>query len=264
METFKAIGEKLKNATNGGFVVDTDEIKKNIDDIVNPLSTKLNETVAYANNEINATTKKWQSSTTSSSKKSQSDGDTATTAAADITITLRITGLGHNMTLKDLSSTTMTMAELMTKIYNSTGIIPRYQRLIGPRGLKIDSNNDNSNDNGNGGDEKTLFEIGIKDRTKLILMHSPLYSNEKDSYEKLIGIEKEINDLENSILIRESINNNNNSNNNNNDHQKPIVVSEMVTRICCKLDLVDTVGSIFIRLKRKELIKKVEGLETIL
>ncbi|OEU15873.1 hypothetical protein FRACYDRAFT_240569 [Fragilariopsis cylindrus CCMP1102] len=257
METFKAIGEKLKNATNGGFVVDTDEIKKNIDDIiVNPLSTKLNETVAYANNEINATTKKWQSSTTSSSsKKSQSDGDTT---AATITITLRITGLGHNMTLKDLSSTTMTMAELMTKIYNSTGIIPRYQRLIGPRGLKIDSNNDNSNDNGNGGDEKTLFEIGIKDRTKLILMHSPLYSNEKDSYEKLIGIEKEINDLKNSILIRESI-----SNNNNNDHKKPIVVSEMVTRICCKLDLVDTVGSIFIRLKRKELIKKVEGLETI-
>ena len=259
METFKAIGEKLKNATNGGFVVDTDEIKKNIDDIVNPLSTKLNETVAYANNEINATTKKWQSSTTSSSsKKSQSDGDT-TTAAADITITLRITGLGHNMTLKDLSSTTMTMAELMTKIYNSTGIIPRYQRLIGPRGLKIDSNNDNSNGNGNGGDdEKTLFEIGIKDRTKLILMHSPLYSNEKDSYERLIGIEKEINDLKNSILTRESINNN------NNDHKKPIVVSEMVTRICCKLDLVDTVGSIFIRLKRKELIKKVEGLETIL
>ena len=262
METFKAIGEKLKNATNGGFVVDTDEIKKNIDDIVNPLSTKLNETVAYANNEINATTKKWQSSTTSSSsKKSQSDSDTTTaTAAADITITLRITGLGHNMTLKDLSSTTMTMAELMTKIYNSTGIIPRYQRLIGSRGLKIDSNNDNSNDNdnGNGGDEKTLFEIGIKDRTKLILMHSPLYSNEKDSYEKLIGIEKEINDLKNSILIRESINNDN-----NNDHKKPIVVSEMVTRICCKLDLVDTVGSIFIRLKRKELIKKVEGLETI-
>ena len=259
METFKAIGEKLKTATNGGFVVDTDEIKKNIDDIVNPLSTKLNETVAYANNEINATTKKWQSSTTSSSKESQSDGDTTTTAA-DITITLRITGLGHNMTLTDLSSTTMTMAELMTKIYNSTGIIPRYQRLIGPRGLKIDSNNDNSNDNGNGGDEKTLFEIGIKDRTKLILMHSPLYSNEKDSYEKLIGIEKEINDLENSILIRESINNNNDH---NNDHKKPIVVSEMITRICCKLDLVDTVGSIFIRLKRKELIKKVEGLETI-
>ena len=262
METFKAIGEKLKNATNGGFVVDTDEIKKNIDDnIVNPLSTKLNETVAYANNEINATTKKWQSSTTtSSSKKSQSDGDTTTTTTAAITITLRITGLGHNMTLQDLSSTTMTMAELMTKIYNSTGIIPRYQRLIGPRGLKIDSNNDNSNDNGNGdgGDEKTLFEIGIKDRTKLILMHSPLYSNEKDSYERLIGIEKEINDLKNSILIRESINNDH-----NNDHKKPIVVSEMVTRICCKLDLVDTVGSIFIRLKRKELIKKVEGLENV-
>ena len=106
-------------------------------------------------------------------------------------ITLRITGLGHNMTLKDLPSTTMTMAELMTKIYNSAGLIPRYQRLIGPRGLKIDSNNDNDN-GGGGGDEKTLFEIGIKDRTKLILMHSPLYTNEKDSYEKLIEIEKDV------------------------------------------------------------------------
>ena len=66
METFKAIGEKLKTATNGGFVVDTDEVKKNIVDIVNPLSTKFNETVAYANNEINATAKKWQSSTSTS------------------------------------------------------------------------------------------------------------------------------------------------------------------------------------------------------
>jgi hypothetical protein len=251
METFKAIGEKIKTATNSGFVVDTDEVKKNIVDIVNPLSTKLNETVAYANNEINATAKKWQSST--SSNQSQSDD----TTAAAIIITLRITGLGHNMTLKDLSSTTMTMVELMTKIHNSTGLIPRYQRLIRPRGLKIDSNNDNGN--GNGGDEKTLFEIGIKDRTKLILMHSPLYANEKDSYEKLIEIEKEISDLKNSILIRESINNNN-----INNRKKPIVVSEMVTRICCKLDLVDTVGSTFIRSKRKELIKKAEGLETIL
>jgi hypothetical protein len=257
METFKAIGEKLKTATNGGFVVDTDEVKKNIVDIVNPLSTKFNETVAYANNEINATAKKWQSSTSTSSSSSSSQQSQSDDTTAVMLITLRITGLGHNMTLKDLPSTTMTMAELMTKIYNSAGLIPRYQRLIGPRGLKIDSNNDNDN-GGGGGDEKTLFEIGIKDRTKLILMHSPLYTNEKDSYEKLIEIEKEINDLENSILIRESINNN------NNNHKKPIVVSEMVTRICCKLDLVDTVGSIFIRLKRKELIKKAEGLETIL
>jgi hypothetical protein len=246
METFKAIGEKLKTATNGGFVVDTDEVKKNIVDIVNPLSTKFNETVAYANNEINATAKKWQSSTSTSSSSSQQSQSDDTTAV--MLITLRITGLGHNMTLKDLPSTTMTMAELMTKIHNSTGLIPRYQRLIGPRGLKIDSNNDNDN-GGGGGDEKTLFEIGIKDRTKLILMHSPLYTNEKDSYEKLIE-------------IRESNNDNNNNNNNNNNH-KPIVVSEMVTRICCKLDLVDTVGSTFIRSQRKELIKKAEGLEII-
>jgi hypothetical protein len=262
METFKAIGEKLKTATNGGFVVDTDEVKKNIVDIVNPLSTKFNETVAYANNEINATAKKWQSSTSTSSSSSSSQQSQSDDTTAVMLITLRITGLGHNMTLKDLPSTTMTMAELMTKIYNSAGLIPRYQRLIGPRGLKIDSNNDNDN-GGGGGDEKTLFEIGIKDRTKLILMHSPLYTNEKDSYEKLIEIEKEINDLKSSILIRESNNDNNNNNNNNNNH-KPIVVSEMVTRICCKLDLVDTVGSTFIRSQRKELIKKAEGLETIL
>ena len=252
MESFKknvcGIGEKILTATNE-FVVDTDTVKKRI---VGPLSSKFNDTIAYANHEMNVTTKKWQSSISQDCQ--------------EVGIILRVTGLGHNLTLTDLSSTT-TVSVLQKEIHKATGLPPRYQRLIGPRGLKINWNNDDGNGDGNDDDKNevtsgmiTLSELGIENRTKLMLLHSPFYAIEKDVYEQLRGIEQEIDDLESNI--QRSYNSSDN-NENQNQLQRPIQVSEMVTRICCKLDTVDIKGSKALRLQRKELIKKAEGLETV-
>ena len=246
MEPFKksvtAMGEKIKAATNG-YVVDTDEVKKTIVDL--PLSSKLKETAANAND---AATKKWQSSSLSSKYQSQFSSST---------ITIRVTGLGHKVTLKDLPASTTTVTDLRTKVFEATGLPPRYQRLIGPQGLRInynDDDDDNRDTNPTFG-TRTLSELGIKDRTKLMLLHSPLYASEKDSYEKLRQVEREIDELENSIRSSDT---------KNDDTKRPGFVSEMVTRICCRLDDIDVGTSKALRTQRKELIKKAEGLECLL
>jgi len=254
MESFKNnicdIGMKIRTATNE-YVVDTDTMKKKI---VDPLSSKFNETVAYANHEMNVTTKKWQSSSTSPQDHKK------------VNITLRVTGLGHNLTLKDLASTT-TVSDLQKKIHEATGLPPRYQRLIGPRGMKINWNNDDGDGDSDGDDKNevtsgmiTLSELGIENRTKLMLLHSPFYAIEKDVYEQLREIEREIDDMESNIQRSYHSSDNND---NQDQLQRPIQVSEMVTRICCKLDAVDIKGSKALRSQRKELIRKAEGLETV-
>ena len=238
----------IRTATNE-YVVDTDTIKK---EIVDPLSSKSNETVAYANHEMNVTTKKWQSSSTSPQDHKK------------VNITLRVTGLGHNLTLKDLAPTT-TVSDLQKSIHVATGLPPRYQRLIGPRGMKINWKNDDGDGDGDDKSEVTsgmitLSELRIENRTKLMLLHSPFYAIGKDVYEQLREIEREIDDMDSNIQRSYHSSDNND---NQNQLQRPIQVSEMVTRICCKLDAVDIKGSKALRSQRKELIRKAEGLETI-
>ena len=167
------------------------------------------------------------------------------------TVTIRVTGLGHKVTLKDLPSST-TVTDLRTKVYEATGLPPRFQKLIGPQKLNINyySENDDNHDNDTLG-TRSLSDLGIKDRTKLMLLHSPLYQNEKDSYETLKQVEDEIVELERSIRSGES------------SKQKEGFVSEMVTRVCCRLDAIDVAGSKELRAHRKELIQTAEGLEGV-
>ena len=148
-------------------------------------------------------------------------------------ITLRVTGLGHTMTLDVPKS--MTLEGLHRMIEKDIGLPVKYQRLL-TRGIKLDDSDEQVN--------QTLHEIGIVHRTKIILMHSPIYAKEKDIYNKLIEIEKEIIELEKESSTKE-----------------PIVISELGTRICCKLDQIDVMGSTTLRTKRKELIQQVERLE---
>jgi hypothetical protein len=165
--------------------------------------------------------------------------------------TIRVTGLGHKVTLKDLPSST-TVTDLRTKVYEATGLPPRFQKLIGPQKLNINyySENDDNHDNDTLG-TRSLSDLGIKDRTKLMLLHSPLYQNEKDSYETLKQVEDEIVELERSIRSGES------------SKQKEGFFSEMVTRVCCRLDAIDVAGSKELRAHRKELIQTAEGLEGV-
>ena len=147
---------------------------------------------------------------------------------------LKISGLGHSIVL-ELPADTTTVGELKDNIFEETGLPPPYQRLIS-RAAKLED------------DSHTLKKAGLSDRTKLMLLHSPLYAQEKDVYEKLMAISKEIDDLKASV------------HDDNTMEQK--FVSEMVTRLCCKLDGVETAGSDNLRSVRKKLLRKAEGIES--
>ena len=158
-------------------------------------------------------------------------------------ISLRITGLGNKFDLKDLPAEKTTVADLRLKVAERTGVPPRFQKFLGPQKLNITFSER--------GDlaEKSLADLGIQDRSRLLLLHSPNYQMEKDVYKQLLKVQDEINTLKKNIR------------NHSNETQPPKYVAEMVTRICCKLDAIDTVGSKDLRKHRKELIQKAEQLE---
>ena len=155
----------------------------------------------------------------------------------DTLITLRISGLGHTITLENLSSTNTTIDQLKEMIENHSKIPTIYQRLIS-RGHKLDQDED-KDDN-----VTTLQNIGMKDRTKIMLLHNKLYSVEKDSYEELMKLSQELDDI--MILKKEK------------EETSEDVIHELVTRICCKLDSVDMKGSEHLKQLRKKLLQKAE------
>jgi hypothetical protein len=67
-------------------------------------------------------------------------------------LTLRIAGLGHNLTLQVKSNTTV--GGFKSEVGRQTGIPPAYQHLL-TRGIKLDKN------------ELTLSDAGLKNRTKV-------------------------------------------------------------------------------------------------
>jgi hypothetical protein len=165
-------------------------------------------------------------------------------------LTIRVTGLGHKVTLKDLPAASTTVEVLREKVSEATGLPPRFQKLIGPQKLNINSypENDEKNHDPSLG-TRTLSELGIRDRTKLMLLHSPVYQIEKDTYEQLEAARDEILRLETSIKDQTK------------ESRKSGYVSEMITRICCRLDAIDVAGSSHLRAQRKELIQKADALE---
>lgn len=143
---------------------------------------------------------------------------------------LRVAGLGHAITLETEASTTI--ASLKQEIERHTKIPVMYQRLLA-RGKKLETDN------------QSIKEAGIEDRTKVMLLHNATYAQEKDGYEVLARLGQEIDDLE--------------SKKHSTTHH---VISELVTRICCKLDAVEINGSENLRALRKKLIRKAEGIDS--
>ena len=144
-------------------------------------------------------------------------------------ITLRVTGLGHTLTLEIESSSTV--GDLKTCIQQHTNLPSEYQRLLA-RGSKLEN------------DYCTLDDACMKDRTKIMLMHSALYVQEKDGFESLSKLSKEIEVLAASKASRSA------------DE-----IREDVTNICCRLDQVDVKGSENLRAKRKALLAAAESLD---
>ena len=146
---------------------------------------------------------------------------------------LRIAGLGHSLPL-EVDADTTTVRDLKAMIENQTGLPPPYQRLLA-RGTQLDNSES---------EELSLKEAGVKDRTKIMLLHSALYAQEKEGFEALTGLAHEINDLEAKAPTLD-----------------PKHVAELVTQLCCRLDEVDTGGSTNLRTKRKALLHQAEQIE---
>mmetsp|Transcript_36953 Transcript_36953/g.89774 ORF Transcript_36953/g.89774 Transcript_36953/m.89774 type:complete len:158 (+) Transcript_36953:152-625(+) len=149
--------------------------------------------------------------------------------ASPDTRTLKVSGLGHSITL-DMEGTS-TIAALQEEIAKETQIPAIYQRLLA-RGKKFDISN------------LTLVEAGIEHRTKIMLMHNALYAQEKEGFEVLSKLSQEIDNLHSK---RASTPTN--------------MLSELITRICCKLDEVDVKGSENLRAQRKALLQKAESMD---
>uniref|UniRef100_A0A7S4V6Q1 Ubiquitin-like domain-containing protein n=1 Tax=Ditylum brightwellii TaxID=49249 RepID=A0A7S4V6Q1_9STRA len=152
--------------------------------------------------------------------------------AAMDSLTLKVVGLNHTITIS--VRPTATVADLKAKIESQTLLPTQYQRLIS-RGKKLE---DDTVVLGEGG-------AGIQTRTKIMLLHNEFYATDKKGIDAIAVLTDEIKVLEEKIAA-ESL------------EQK--VVDELITRVCCKLDCVDTNGSERLRAMRKEAIRKAESL----
>mmetsp|Transcript_12344 Transcript_12344/g.19677 ORF Transcript_12344/g.19677 Transcript_12344/m.19677 type:complete len:103 (+) Transcript_12344:2-310(+) len=86
--------------------------------------------------------------------------------------------------------------------------------------------------------------IGFEDDTKILMMHSPLYEQDKEGIEKLTGLMEEIDKVDTGRRNRDMNN---------------TTVQELIIQVCCKIDAVETNGSEALRKMRKQTIKKAEN-----
>lgn len=172
--------------------------------------------------------------TRTTSASSSNNSNTCSPPTGTTMLTLRVTGLGHTLTLEHPS--TSSIESLQQEIERQTQIPVVYQRLLA-RGHKLDASPQT----------RSLNDAGIQDRTKIMLLHNALYAQEKQGFEALEALAKEIGDLEDKKKQEISM----------------AEISEFATRICCKLDLVDTQGSDNLRARRKELIRRAEILDQV-
>eukprot|EP00525_Craspedostauros_australis_P012510 CAMPEP_0198114124 /NCGR_PEP_ID=MMETSP1442-20131203/5592_1 /TAXON_ID= /ORGANISM="Craspedostauros australis, Strain CCMP3328" /LENGTH=191 /DNA_ID=CAMNT_0043771359 /DNA_START=101 /DNA_END=676 /DNA_ORIENTATION=+ len=151
---------------------------------------------------------------------------------------LRVAGVGYSVILHipaSCADSPTTVGDLKAIIENEIALPARYQRLLA-RGKPLKD------------DDAALHEYGIRDRTRVMLLHSAEYAQDRVSFEKLGVIAKEIADLESKAT--------------DGPNAMPAnVLHELVTQLCCKLDDVDVHGSETLRSFRKKLLRGAEAIE---
>mmetsp|Transcript_18884 Transcript_18884/g.21058 ORF Transcript_18884/g.21058 Transcript_18884/m.21058 type:complete len:163 (+) Transcript_18884:42-530(+) len=145
-------------------------------------------------------------------------------------ITLRVTGLHRNLILK--LPPTATINDIKIQVESKIYLPAAYQRLV-VRGKKLEDG------------DVTWQSLGIPNRTRLMLIHNEHYAKDKKGITTICELTKEIDDLAD-----------------NTTDKSPKVLQELITRICCKLDSVDTHGSENLRAMRKRAIQKAESIGT--
>jgi hypothetical protein len=166
---------------------------------------------------------------------STNDNDDDNNIKIEKPLTLRVSGLGHTLTFDVPASASV--LDVKAHIETLTSLPCPYQRLLS-RGKKLDQDN------------ATLSSCGILDRTKLMLLHNELYTNDKEGIAALLAIEQEVTQLSEAQRRGYST-----------DKDDGVALHEAVTRICCKLDAVEIHGSEYLRSMRKKILAKAEALE---
>jgi len=170
------------------------------------------------------------SPSTSVAEPPQQEGD-------DTTIRLRIAGLGHHFELD--ASTNAKLSDLKEEVERRTEIPAPYLRLVA-KSKKLEDDSMVLGPSIMDGVRIVEIGAGLEDRTKLLLLHSSSYSQDKPGIEKLDKLNEEIKKLEDGAFDDKT-------------------VQELIIQICCKIDCVETNGSDALRKMRKKTIKYAES-----
>ena len=155
----------------------------------------------------------------------------------DTTIRLRIAGLGHHFELD--ANTNAKLSDLKEEVERRTEIPAPYLRLVA-KSKKLDDDSMVLGPSIMDGGRVVEIGAGLEDRTKLLLLHSSNYSEDKTGIDKLDKLNEEIKKLEDGTFDDKT-------------------VQELIIQICCKIDCVETNGSDALRKMRKKTIKYAES-----
>lgn len=140
---------------------------------------------------------------------------------------LKVAGAGHSAELTVADDATIGAIKLAVE--GATGLAPGYQRLL-CRGKALDD------------DEANAQSVGVLDRTKLMLMHSPAHARDAQALSAIDAIARDIAALE-AAAERGSAS-----------------VVEQCTQFCCKLDAVEVGESDSLRQLRRRLLARCDAL----
>lgn len=151
-------------------------------------------------------------------------------------ITIKITGMGHEFTFGVLPESTV--ADVKAVVEQRTGLPSGYQRLLA-RGSKLDD------------DDAKLVEIGVRNRTRMMLLHNDAYARDREGFDAITAVWEEM-DARVATLR---------SSDKDDAGVSHKVVREIVTQAFCRLDGIEIHGSETLRYLRKKAIARAESLE---
>ena len=143
---------------------------------------------------------------------------------------LKITGAGYKIEISVEDDATV--MDIKNAVENETGLHPSYQRLLW-RGKELKQHDDDT------GSCASVY--GVCHRTKLMLLHSAAYVQDKDQMMKLQRILEEMNTMEQKAST---------------NTLTPSEVQHCCTLLCCQLDGIDVGSSDTLRQIRRKHIQR--------
>lgn len=155
-------------------------------------------------------------------------------------LTLRIAGLGHQFELSIES--TSTLHQLKSIIEKRIDLPAEYIRLVARhKNMDEDSMVLGGTIYNDAGIQS--IGIGLENRTKILMLHTAQYTQDKDGVDKLNELNQKIDDIDAKRIAKQIDN---------------VAVHEFITQICCQIDGVETNGSEALRGMRKAAIRRAE------